>query len=813
MRRQVFAALVLSLGSLGSVPAAASPAQLSAKPITASSIAPEISATLPEASAPASSIPALVRSPDYPPAAWVPAAPSNYSSFDRPADYQVNMIVIHDIEGSAASAIKTFQDPNRHGSSHYVVSNTGAVTQMVLEKDVAWHAGNWDYNTRAIGIEHAGYAAVNYYTTAEYSASAHISASICSRWGVPMDRAHVIGHAQVPDPNNPALGGGADHHWDPGPHWNWTYYMRLARTYASALPSPPHMGPNPTAVSAERGVMLSWQPAQTCTAPITGYSIAGQPGNITLSVPASTHSVWIPGLTDGTGYSFTVTATNDQGSSSLTSNTAIPGRACTSSSLAGSPSSPRATGTLIQFTATSTTCNSPEYAFWVKAPGRDWSVERYYGGGSWTWNTRDVNPGIYQLAVWARQRGSGMDYEAYAFTTYTLGVGNCLTAGLAPSVAPPQVVGTQVTFTASSTGCSSPQYEFWLLRPDGAWAVVQAYSPTASWLFDSATYGTGNFQVGVWARQAGSGSRYDRFFVRSYSIHAAGGCVVSALNASAAQPQVVGASVTFAAQQTGCTNKYQFWLLPPGGSWRVVQAYGVASTWTWNTAGYGPGVYEVGVWEGRSTTPDTYETYAITSFTLNTATCVSANLSMSSTSPQAPGPTVTFTASSTGCTSPYYEFWLAPPGGVWTITRAYGGSTWSWNTSGLAPGTYQVGVWARQTGSPAGYDAYFIGTFKLSVPVCSSATITANPASPQAAGTRITFSATSSGCSSPRYQFWQLAPGGTWKVVQAYGAGATFSWDSTGAAVEDYKFAVWAVATGSANAYDAYATTTSSINN
>ena len=29
---------------------------------------------------------------------------------------------------------------------------------MVAEQDIAWHAGNWDYNTRAIGIEHEGYA-------------------------------------------------------------------------------------------------------------------------------------------------------------------------------------------------------------------------------------------------------------------------------------------------------------------------------------------------------------------------------------------------------------------------------------------------------------------------------------------------------------------------------------------------------------------------------------------------------------------------------------------------------------------------------
>ena len=42
------------------------------------------------------------------------------------------MIVIHDIEGSAASAIQDFQTPNYAASAHYVVGYDGAITQMVL---------------------------------------------------------------------------------------------------------------------------------------------------------------------------------------------------------------------------------------------------------------------------------------------------------------------------------------------------------------------------------------------------------------------------------------------------------------------------------------------------------------------------------------------------------------------------------------------------------------------------------------------------------------------------------------------------------
>src|SRR5712691_8080676 len=72
--------------------------------------------------APGKAAPALVAitAVDYPLARYVPAAATNYSVASRPRDYPVDMIVIHDIEGSTASAITAFQDPARHGSAHYV---------------------------------------------------------------------------------------------------------------------------------------------------------------------------------------------------------------------------------------------------------------------------------------------------------------------------------------------------------------------------------------------------------------------------------------------------------------------------------------------------------------------------------------------------------------------------------------------------------------------------------------------------------------------------------------------------------------------
>jgi len=267
---------------------------------------------------------AMATTPDYPPATWAPASSANFSIADRPHDYPIDMIVIHDTESSYASAISDFQDPARQASAHYVVSQTGRVAQMVLEHDIAWHAGNWDYNTRSIGIEHEGYAwTPGTFTAAEYDASARLAASICSRWGVHLDRVHVIGHNEVPDPNNPGLFGGSDHHTDPGPYWDWTGYMNLARSYAIRLPSPPHMVLDAVATPGNTIATLSWNAARWCRTPIAAYHISGQPGNIALDVSGTATSATITGLQNGATYTFTVTAINADGQDSLTT-TVIP---------------------------------------------------------------------------------------------------------------------------------------------------------------------------------------------------------------------------------------------------------------------------------------------------------------------------------------------------------------------------------------------------------------------------------------------------------------------------------------------------------
>ncbi|MFD5270340.1 N-acetylmuramoyl-L-alanine amidase [Streptomyces sp. NPDC058335] len=162
---------------------------------------------------------AQTRSVDHPPAEWQPATPSNYTASSRPTTYPVDRVVIHVTQTTYAQALSIFQNPRKRVSAHYVVrSADGHVAQCVRESDVAWHAGNWDHNTRSIGIEHEGWVdRPAYFTDVLYERSARLTASVCDRYGIPKDRAHIIGHHEVP---------GTDH-TDPGPDWDWVRYVRL----------------------------------------------------------------------------------------------------------------------------------------------------------------------------------------------------------------------------------------------------------------------------------------------------------------------------------------------------------------------------------------------------------------------------------------------------------------------------------------------------------------------------------------------------------------------------------------------------------
>lgn len=131
-----------------------------------------------------------------PAAAWI--ASPNFTPDRQGHDLAVapSYVVIHTTVGSWQGARDRFLQPGQQASAQYIVHLDGALTQMVDERDAAWHAGDFGVNLDSIGIEHEDGGDFNGVRPASlYSASAQLVHGICRRYGIPIQHGNV--HAGV----------------------------------------------------------------------------------------------------------------------------------------------------------------------------------------------------------------------------------------------------------------------------------------------------------------------------------------------------------------------------------------------------------------------------------------------------------------------------------------------------------------------------------------------------------------------------------------------------------------------------------------
>ncbi len=381
----------------------------------------------------------------------------------------------------------------------------------------------------------------------------------------------------------------------------------------------------------------------------------------------------------------------------------------------------------------------------------------------------------------------------------------CTSTTVTPNPAPPQLSGTQVQIGATSTACVNPRYEFWMLPPGGAWRLVQAYSPTATYSWNTAGYPPGTYRFSVWSRDMNSRgpngtapNTYDSFSALDYPLTTA---PCTGMTASATPPTaVVGTSVTITGAATGCPNPfYQFWMQPPGGAWSVARPYSSNASFVWNTNGKATGTYHFSVWARDASSlgtggaaPNTYDAFAGVPYTLGQPNCSAMTATAAPADTANRGTPVSITASATTCPTPLYEFWLLPPGGGWTLVRGYSSNpTLSWNTTGAALGTYRFSVWTKDAASPNSYDSFSAFQYSLTTAPCTGMSASASPTT-AVRGTSVTITGAATGCPNPLYEFWMQAPGGTWTLVRGYSSTASFIWNSTNHVAGTYRFSVWA---------------------
>lgn len=162
---------------------------------------------------------------------YCPASINNFSENYRTPE-EINYIVIHTVQGSKDSAIHTFSSGRLSypRSAHYTIGKDGEIIKSVPARKEAWHAGTSPLgsggkyesrvlNENSIGIEHAGFVDdPNFPTEEQYISSAALTRYLCQLYDIPMDRNHIVGHEEIKSAKG-----------DPGPNWNWEYYMDLVK--------------------------------------------------------------------------------------------------------------------------------------------------------------------------------------------------------------------------------------------------------------------------------------------------------------------------------------------------------------------------------------------------------------------------------------------------------------------------------------------------------------------------------------------------------------------------------------------------------
>ena len=151
--------------------------------------------------------------------------------------------------------------------------------------------------------------------------------------------------------------------------------------------------------------------------------------------------------------------------------------------------------------------------------------------------------------------------------------------------------------------------------------------------------------------------------------------------------------------------------------------------------------------------------------------------------PRGLGATVTWTALADGGQGPYQYRFTVWDGAVWTTAQDWSPSnTFAW-TPGVVNLAYKVGVHVRSAWVTQGYDIGVAEPFAIGAPA-SSVTLTSDLASPQGAGTPVTWTASAAGGQAPYTYRFIVWDGAAWTEGRAWGASNVFTW--TPAVVNPY---------------------------
>jgi glucose/arabinose dehydrogenase len=372
--------------------------------------------------------------------------------------------------------------------------------------------------------------------------------------------------------------------------------------------------------------------------------------------------------------------------------------------LTSNPPGPVWTNTTVTWSAAASGGSAPfSYRFWL-FNGASWSIGRDWGSSNtWTWTP--TNPGTYTVQVWARNAGSGADYDAWRGSQPIVvnGPPSLSVTNLTATQTFPLPAGTPVNLTAAASGGTGPYaYKFWIYNGT-TWAIGRDWGASNAFTWLPSSPGTYSFEV--WARNTGSSADYDaRGAFGPYVVTAPAPLAATSLIADRLFPVAAGTPVVWTTLARGGTGPYtyKYWVYN-GSSWTIARDWNPSSAFTWVASS--PGSYQFQVWVRNASSTNLYDAWiGAAPSAIGPSTPLSVSKFSVSTTAAVGVPTL-LTAVAEGGLGPYTYKFMVHNGSTWSVGQDWNASsTFSWIPPAI--GSYSFQVWVRNVGSATDLDAW-----------------------------------------------------------------------------------------------------------
>ena len=243
----------------------------------------------------------------------------------------------------------------------------------------------------------------------------------------------------------------------------------------------------------------------------------------------------------------------------------------------------------------------------------------------------------------------------------------------------------------------------------------------------------------------------------------------------------------------GAATEYSYFIRAgDSGNWTLEAAY-IGPTWTWNTSSLSDGDYQVLVWaaDGPYAGPQVQQLASLTLTPQPACTGVAVG-AIPSTVMTGNSVVVTATPSCPTGSLPEYSYFVRQASApTWTLESAWSGPTWTWSTTGLSAGNYQVLVWVSDgpVYSPQAETSVPVTIEAIAPCTSDSVSVTSQVLHGQVAD--ISATSTCPSGTTPLYSYFLRADGAPAWTLEAAWTGSTWSLNTSDLAAGDYQVLAW----------------------